>query len=204
MDKGKGFAKCNKKDFYDFLKKEIKVKDEKILAKIEEGKFLPKTVSAENCEIPYQVHLEELKAILKNAENFFPFLKQKDESCGLTVSEKIVSLMKFRVPYYVGPFTDKETRFSWMIKKEGFEKEKITPWNFDSVVDKDKSEERFIQRMTNFCSYLTGEKVLPAASFLYSEFVFLNELNNLKVNGEKIRAPKKSFTNWRKERKSSH
>lgn len=53
------------------------------------------------------------------------------------------------------------------------------------MVDKDKSEERFIQRMTNFCSYLTGEKVLPAASFLYSEFVFLNELNNLKVNGEK-------------------
>lgn len=185
MDKGKGFAKCNKKDFYDFLKKEVKVKDEKILAKIEEGTFLPKTVSAENCEIPYQVHLAELEAILENAENFFPFLKQKDESCGLTVSEKIVSLMKFRVPYYVGPFTDKETKFSWMIKKEGFEKEKITPWNFDSVVDKDKSEERFIQRMTNFCSYLTGEKVLPAASFLYSEFVFLNELNNLKVNGEK-------------------
>lgn len=185
MDKGKGFAKCNKRDFYDFLKKEVKVKDEKILAKIEAGTFLPKSVSSENCEIPYQVHLEELKAILKNAENFFPFLKQKDESCGLNVSEKIVSLMKFRVPYYVGPFTDKETRFSWMIKKEGFEKEKITPWNFDSVVDKDKSEERFIQRMTNFCSYLTGEKVLPAASFLYSEFVFLNELNNLKVNGEK-------------------
>lgn len=179
MDKGKGFAKCNKKDFYDFLKKEVKVKDEKILAKIEAGTFLPKSVSSENCEIPYQVHLEELKAILKNAENFFPFLKQKDESCGLTVSEKIISLMKFRVPYYVGPFTDKETRFSWMIKKEGFEKEKITPWNFDSVVDKDKSEERFIQRMTNFCSYLTGEKVLPAASFLYSEFVFLNELNKL-------------------------
>lgn len=185
MDKGKGFAKCNKRDFYDFLKKEVKVKDEKILAKIEAGTFLPKSVSSENCEIPYQVHLEELKAILKNAENFFPFLKQKDESCGLTVSQKIVSLMTFRVPYYVGPFTDKETRFSWMIKKEGFEKEKITPWNFDSVVDKDKSEERFIQRMTNFCSYLTGEKVLPAASFLYSEFVFLNELNNLKVNGEK-------------------
>lgn len=185
MDKGKGFAKCNKRDFYDFLKKEVKVKDEKILAKIEAGTFLPKSVSSENCEIPYQVHLEELKAILKNAENYFPFLNQRDESCGLTVSQKIVSLMTFRVPYYVGPFTDKETRFSWMIKKEGFEKEKITPWNFDSVVDKDKSEERFIQRMTNFCSYLTGEKVLPAASFLYSEFVLLNELNNLKVNGEK-------------------
>lgn len=104
----------------------------------------------------------------------------------MTVSEKIISLMKFRVPYYVGPFTDKETRFSWMIKKEGvISTQKITPWNFDDVVDRDASEKKFIERMTNFCTYLTGEKVLPASSFLYSEYAFLNELNNLKVNGTK-------------------
>ena len=103
----------------------------------------------------------------------------------MTVSEKIISLMKFRVPYYVGPFTDKETRFSWMIKKEGLSTQKITPWNFDDVVDRDASEKKFIERMTNFCTYLTGEKVLPASSFLYSEYAFLNELNNLKVNGTK-------------------
>ena len=126
-----------------------------------------------------------MKAILANAENYFPFLKQKDENCEMTVSEKIISLMKFRVPYYVGPFTDKETRFSWMIKKEGLSTQKITPWNFDDVVDRDASEKKFIERMTNFCTYLTGEKVLPASSFLYSEYAFLNELNNLKVNGTK-------------------
>ena len=119
MDKGKGFAKCKKEEFYAFLKKEIGIKDESILAKIDEGVFLPKQISAENCDIPYQVHLAELKAILANAENYFPFLKQKDENCEMTVSEKIISLMKFRVPYYVGPFTDKETGFSWMIKKGG-------------------------------------------------------------------------------------
>lgn len=185
MDKGKGFAKCKKEEFYAFLKKEIGIKDESILAKIDEGVFLPKQISAENCDIPYQVHLAELKAILANAENYFPFLKQKDENCEMTVSEKIISLMKFRVPYYVGPFTDKETGFSWMIKKEGLSTQKITPWNFDDVVDKDASEQKFIERMTNFCTYLTGEKVLPASSFLYSEYAFLNELNNLKVNGTK-------------------
>lgn len=186
MDKGKGFEKCKKEDFYAFLKKEIGINDESLLAKIDEGIFLPKQISAENCDIPYQVHLAELKAILANAENYFPFLKQKDENCEMTVSEKIISLMKFRVPYYVGPFTDKETRFSWMIKKEGvISTQKITPWNFDDVVDRDASEQKFIKRMTNFCTYLTGEKVLPASSFLYSEYAFLNELNNLKVNGTK-------------------
>lgn len=185
MDKGKGFEKCKKEDFYAFLKKEIGINDESLLAKIDEGVFLPKQISAENCDIPYQVHLAELKAILANAENYFPFLKQKDENCEMTVSEKIISLMKFRVPYYVGPFTDKETRFSWMIKKEGLSTQKITPWNFDDVVDRDASEKKFIERMTNFCTYLTGEKVLPASSFLYSEYAFLNELNNLKVNGTK-------------------
>lgn len=185
MDKGKGFEKCKKEDFYAFLKKEIGINDESLLAKIDEGIFLPKQISAENCDIPYQVHLAELKAILANAENYFPFLKQKDENCEMTVSEKIISLMKFRVPYYVGPFTDKETRFSWMIKKEGLSTQKITPWNFDDVVDRDASEKKFIERMTNFCTYLTGEKVLPASSFLYSEYAFLNELNNLKVNGTK-------------------
>ena len=73
-----------------------------------------------------------------------------------------------------------------MIKKEGvISTQKITPWNFDDVVDRDASEKKFIERMTNFCTYLTGEKVLPASSFLYSEYAFLNELNNLKVNGTK-------------------
>lgn len=63
--------------------------------------------------------------------------------------------------------------------------EKIYPWNFDDVVDKDKSAENFIMRMTNKCTYLVGEDVLPNQSILYSKFRVLNELNNLKINGEK-------------------
>lgn len=39
--------------------------------------------------------------------------------------------------------------------------------------------------MTAKCSYL-GEDVLPKDSLLYSKFMVLNELNNLRVNGEKI------------------
>ena len=63
--------------------------------------------------------------------------------------------------------------------------EKIFPWNFEQVVDLEKSAEKFITRMTAKCSYL-GEDVLPKDSLLYSKFMVLNELNNLRVNGEKI------------------
>ena len=40
--------------------------------------------------------------------------------------------------------------------------------------------------MTNKCTYLVGEDVLPKNSLLYSRYMVLNELNNLKVRGNKI------------------
>ena len=63
--------------------------------------------------------------------------------------------------------------------------EKISPWNFDQVVDLDKSAENFITRMTAKCSYI-GAPVLPRDSLLYTRFVALNMLNKLSVNGHPI------------------
>ena len=40
--------------------------------------------------------------------------------------------------------------------------------------------------MTNKCTYLIGEDVLPKDSLLYSKYIVLNELNNLRLGGEKI------------------
>ena len=54
------------------------------------------------------------------------------------------------------------------------------------MVDFDKSEDGFIRRMTCKCTYLAGEDVLPKYSLLYSKYTVLNEINNIKVNGEKI------------------
>ena len=62
----------------------------------------------------------------------------------------------------------------------------ITPWNFESVVDEEKSSERFIRRMTNKCTYIFGADVIPEQSLLYEKFKVLNELNNLKLNGRPI------------------
>ena len=188
MDRRKGFAKCKKEDFYAFLKKEIKIDDEAILADIEEGNFLPKQVSNANGVIPYQVHLQELRAILENAAQYFPFLREGRP--GATAEEKIVSLMTFRIPYYVGPLHT-QSPFAWAVRREGYEHTSITPWNYAEAIDADASEEKFIRRMTNKCTYLAGQDVLPANSLLYSEFTFLNELNNLRVNGEKNEAARR-------------
>ena len=50
----------------------------------------------------------------------------------------------------------------------------------------ESSNEKFIRRMTNKCTYLLGKDVLPKNSLLYQKFMVLNELNNLRIRGKKI------------------
>lgn len=59
------------------------------------GTFLPKQTVKDNSVIPYQIHLYELNAILKNLEDKVPLLKEN--------GEKIQKIFTFRIPYYVGP-----------------------------------------------------------------------------------------------------
>lgn len=173
------------KNILSILKK-IKQNDpiiDRIKDECEKLTFMPKQIDKRNGVLPYQLHQEELRKIIANAEKYYEFLNEKDSN-GYLTKEKIEKLLIFRIPYYVGPLNDKhkESGFCWIEKKSN---EKIYPWNFDDVVDKDKSSENFIMRMTNKCTYLVGEDVLPNQSILYSKFRVLNELNNLKINGEK-------------------
>lgn len=173
------------KNILSILKK-IKQNDpiiDRIKDECEKLTFMPKQIDKRNGVLPYQLHQEELRKIIANAEKYYNFLNEKDSN-GYVTKEKIEKLLTFRIPYYVGPLNDKhkESGFCWVEKKSN---EKIYPWNFDDVVDKDKSAENFIMRMTNKCTYLVGEDVLPNQSILYSKFRVLNELNNLKINGEK-------------------
>ncbi len=92
--------------------------------------------------------------------------------------------MSFRIPYYVGPLTQKnaardgkgETRFAWSSRKPGMEDARVYPWNWEDVIDKDQSAEDFIRRMTGTCTYLKGEPVLARCSLDYELFCVLNEL----------------------------
>jgi|GEM_PF-6131056 len=40
--------------------------------------------------------------------------------------------------------------------------------------------------MTCKCTYIAGKNVLPKNSLLYCKFIVLNEINNIKINGERI------------------
>lgn len=182
--------RCGQEEFYKALKKlfnqiptdQPEVRN--ILIEIENETFLPLQVSKDNGVIPYQVNKMELEKILQNAEEYLPFLKKVDEECGKTVSEKIITLFEFRIPYYVGPLNTARGENCWMVRKE--EEGRIYPWNFDEKVDRDQSAEKFIRRMTNQCTYLIHEDVIPKNSLLYSEFMVLNELNNVKIRSEKL------------------
>lgn len=191
-DKAQGYTAYNlHKLGYDDFKKEVEKllkgtgadSDERyadMVSRFERQQFLRRLKTSDNGSIYYQLHLEELKAIIENQGRFYPFLKRE--------AAKIESLVSFRIPYYVGPLTDKnarqdshgKNRFQWSERKPGMEDAVITPWNWDQVIDKNKSAEKFILRMTGDCTYLAGEKTLPKCSLLYEEFCVLNELNGVR------------------------
>ena len=156
-----------------------------IMEEIEKNHFLPKQMTSANGVIPNQIHAKEMKQILKNAEKYLSFLSEKDES-GLSVSERILQLFTFQIPYYIGPLStnsEKNNGNGWVIRKE---EGKVFPWNMDQKIDKKKTSEEFISRMVRRCTYMGGEQVLPKSSLEYECFSVLNELNNLKVRNEKL------------------
>ena len=153
-----------------------------ILNKIELKTILPKQRISDNGTLPYQIHEVELEKILENQSKYYDFLNYEEN--GVSTKDKLLKTFKFRIPYYVGPLNsyhkDKGGN-SWIVRKE---EGKILPWNFEQKVDIEKSAEEFIKRMTNKCTYLNGEDVIPKDSFLYSEYIILNELNKIQVNDE--------------------
>lgn len=190
-DEGKG---CNYEDFKNFLVKELaKLEEsaakEEILRDLELELFLPLQRTKDNSVVPYQIHKEELVRILDNVAKYHNFLDEKDES-GYSIREKVIQLLEFRIPYYVGPLNSskkaREDGFAWSVRNKGYENTPVTPWNYEKVIDESASAEKFITNLTNKCTYLKGEDVLPKSSLLYSEFALLNELNALKYDGNRI------------------
>ncbi len=170
--------KATTDDFYEFLKKELKEFKEtdfykEMIFLMDQREYLLKQRINVNGVIPHQFHGRELQLILDNQSKYYPFLQEH--------KEKIMAILNFRIPYYVGPLTDNQemSPFAWMKKNT---QEKIYPWNFDEVVNKEASAEEFINRMKSFDTYLPGESVLPKFSLLYQKYEVLNELNKIKIN----------------------
>lgn len=148
--------------------------------RIKNGDFLPRLTDKDNGKYPFQLNKKELELIIENQGKYYPFLKEK-----VNDKYKLIKLLEFRIPYYVGPLvSDKHSKFAWMERKQSGVK--ITPYNFDDVIDKKASAEKFITRMIGHCTYLLDEPAMPSNSILYSEFKVLNELKQIKINGDKL------------------
>lgn len=178
--------KCKPKEFFTFLKKILddnklegydKSVYDDIKNEILNETFLPKILHADCGLFPHQLNGGELDAILKNLAKVHPEFLEKDED-GYSAVEKIKTIFTFKIPYYVGPLNGTHSN-SWIVKKaEG----RITPWNFEQKVDLNACNEKFIERMTNKCTYLMGVDVLPKHSMYYQAFDVLNQINRIKIN----------------------
>lgn len=196
---GKVKKKADIETFSKFLRKileglQIEAEDEEqyqdMCARLNLQTFLPKQRNTDNRVIPHQLYESELITILENATAYLPFLKQSED--GVTNADKILSIFRFKIPYYVGPLNS-HSDFAWIDRKVG----KILPWNYQDMIDADASEEAFIKKMTNQCTYLPGKSVLSKDSLCYQKFMVLNEINNIKVDDQKIsvEAKQEIYTN---------
>lgn len=151
----------------------------KIKPKIENGTYMPRITSTENGKYPYQLNEDELIKIIENQGKHYPFLLNKTEDN----TYRLVKLLEFRIPYFVGPLVSSEqSKFAWM--ERNIQNEKITPYNFDKIVNKELTAEKFIKRMIAHCTYLLNEPALPNNSISYNNFKVLNELKQIRINGE--------------------
>ena len=186
--------KASQEDFCTYIRKIVKgikyeMEDKEFYddmwQRLELGTFMPKQVNTENRVLPYQLYYFELARLLGRVSAYLPFINEKDND-GYITKEKLLSIMEFRIPYYVGPLhreNKDNNSFAWIKRKA---KGRIYPWNYEEKIDLDASEQAFINKMTNQCSYLPGEDVLPKHSLLYCKYEVLNEINNIKINGQKI------------------
>lgn len=185
-----GDYSCSQADFCKFLRKELPMAESldeemsRIFREISDNSFLTKLRSSENGVIPYQLHKRELLDIINNASYYLSFLNETDPD-GISVKEKIIKTFEFRIPYYVGPLHTSSHPNHWAVRFAGKETNRVYPWNFETIIDKKASADMFIGKLVGLCTY-TGDRVLPKNSLLYSEFMMLNEMNLLRVNGHSL------------------
>lgn len=157
-------GKTTQEDFYKFLKKELNgiAGSERFMEKVDQENFLLKQRTTANGVIPHQVHLTELKAIIERQKPYYPSLEE--------ARDKMIRLLTFRIPYYVGPLAQGEetSSFAWLERKTP---EKVTPWNATEVI--------------NYDTYLPTEKVLPKHSILYQKYTIFNELTKVAYKDER-------------------
>ena len=191
-DKNAKEKRCSIEDFNKFVKDAISPyvesmnekgkKEWEQLSRLIEKHMLLQTIAIRSTSlIPMQLHERELKRIIENGKKHGIASLQEN-------GDKLLALFEYKIPYYCGPLRQaegEETR-SNVVFKEGAKKEPITPWNFDEKIDHGKTKKRFIDNLTNSCTELQGEDVLPRNALLFEEYDTYNKINGIKVNSEPL------------------
>lgn len=204
-NKKERFSKCKLDDFYKYVKTTLDIKESsknstpylnKIATLMEEKNFLVKQRTNNNSIFPVQLAKAELEIILDNQSKFYPFLNEQDKFG--SIKGKIIKIITYKIPYYVGPLISYKgekhdeifNQFGWAKYKQN--NVKVTPWNFDDVVDKQESQSKFIEKLISNCAYLPTEQCLPKISPLIEYVNVLNEINKMKVNGKFLNTEEKN------------
>lgn len=174
--------KAKREDFYKKIKETIKdlpdCEDKQyILDEIDNENFLLRLNDVSNSIIPYQANLAELEKILDNQSQYYPTLKEN--------REKIITLLTFRRPYYVGKLKGPKNT-CWNESEFDY---KLYPWDIKELLETtgwgNELGAKFIQRMTNQCTYFPTEDSLPLNSIIYQAYVCINELSGINVDNQK-------------------
>ena len=73
----------------------------------------------------------------------------------MSVSERILKLLTFQIPYYVGPTSEnsgKNGGNGWVVRREDGQ---VLPWNIDEKIDMKATSAAFISRMVRRCTYIS-------------------------------------------------
>ena len=148
----------------------------------DEKSFMPLIAHLSTSVIPHQLHENELQAILDNASLYYP------DIFTLENKSKIMAIFKYRIPFYFGPLFGPRSN---IVRKDLNSTTRISPFNIDDIVDKAKTREKFRNSLTNFCSFLHSETVMPKASLDYEEYIILDRLNRIEVNDKELSGKEK-------------
>ena len=172
-------------NFYDYISGKITGIEgaEYFLNKISDGTFLRKLRTSDNGAIPNQIHAYELEKIIERQGRDYPFLLEN--------KDKLLSILTFKIPYYVGPLAKGDnSRFAWIKRAtsqdvlddndEDTRNGKIRPWNYQKLINMDETRDAFITNLIGNDTILLNEKVLPKRSLIYEEVMLQNELTRVK------------------------
>ncbi|KXT80039.1 type II CRISPR RNA-guided endonuclease Cas9 [Streptococcus oralis] len=177
--------KTIQQNFYDYISGKITGIEgaEYFLNKISDGTFLRKLRTTDNGAVPNQIHAYELEKIIDRQGEDYPFLLEN--------KDKLLSILTFKIPYYVGPLSKgNNSRFGWIKRTisqdilddndEDTRNGKIRPWNYQKLINMDETRDAFITNLIGNDIILLNEKVLPKRSLIYEEVMLQNELTRVK------------------------